>query len=41
MILEVLDELIEFVDVDDEISDRTKERCAKMVNKHRGQGWWR
>ena len=41
MILEVIDELIEFVDVDDEISDRTKEHWAKMVNKHRGQGWWR
>ena len=35
----MLDELIELVDVDDEMSDGTKERCTNMVKKHRGQGW--
>ena len=40
MILQALDELIEFVDADDEMSDRTKERCAEAVNKHRRQRWW-
>ena len=39
MILQALDELIEFVDADDEMSDRTKERCAEAVNKHRRQRW--
>ena len=40
MILQALDELIEFVNADDEMSDRTKERCAEAVNEHKTQGWW-
>ena len=32
-------ELIEFVDADDEMSDRTKERCVEAINKHRRQRW--
>ena len=41
MILQALDELIEFVDADDAMSDGTKERCAEAVNEHRRQRWWR
>ena len=39
MIFQALDELIEFVDADDEMSDGSKECCAEAVNEHRRQGW--
>ena len=39
MILQAPDELIEFVDADEEMSDGTKERCDEAVNEHRRQGW--